>query len=217
MKFKAFKVALIFFFSLSLAGCMFIFQGGRRSDIEKIEKLSREINDLNATKSLLEDRLSQEIKDSQVRLQMMERGLVITFVADVLFDSGKALIKPEAYASLDKVARVLEENVPDLRVGVEGHTDNEPIKYSRWKSNWDLSVNRALSVLDYFIKQKDINAERLSVSGYGEYQSVAANDTKEGRMMNRRVEVVIMPALKKVKGVKKIKTPAVEEPAEKLK
>lgn len=196
------KIILVFFAGISLAGCTFIFQPGRRSDVRKIEELSQQLEELNRAKRLLEDRLSQEIADRQVRVQMMEKGLVITFVADVLFDSGKAKLRPEAYASLDKVARVLGENVPQLNVGIEGHTDNVPIKYSGWRSNWELSSARALSVLHYLVNEKGILPERVSAVGYGEYQPVASNDIKEGRQLNRRVEIVILPQVTKTKEVK---------------
>lgn len=199
MKSRLFKFGVIIFLSFALAGCTFILQKGRRSDVEKIEKLSRELDELSQTKRLLEDRLAQEIKDKQVKLQMMDKGLVITFLADVLFDSGKAVIKTETYSALDKVARVLKENVPQLNVGIEGHTDNEPIKYSGWKSNWELSTARALSVLHYMVDEKDISPKRLSAIGYGEYTPVASNATTEGRQLNRRVEIVIIPRVTKVK------------------
>jgi chemotaxis protein MotB len=199
MKARLFKYGTIVFLSFALAGCTFIFQKGRRSDVEKIEKLSRELDELSQTKRLLEDRLAQEIKDKQVKLQMMDKGLVITFLADVLFDSGKAVIKPETYPVLDKVARVLKENVPHLNVGIEGHTDNEPIKYSGWKSNWELSTGRALSVLHYLVDEKEISPKRVSAIGYGEYRPVASNATDEDRQLNRRVEVVIIPQVTKVK------------------
>jgi len=214
MEAKLFKVTLIIFLTLGLAGCTFIFQKGRRSDIQKIEELSKELDELGQTKRLLEDMLSQEIQDKQVSLKMMGKGLVITFVADVLFDSGKAKIKKEAYSILDKVARVLEENVPQLKVGVEGHTDNEPIKYSGWQSNWELSTARALSILHYLIDEKGISPDRLSVMGYSEYYPVASNDTKEGRRLNRRVEVVILPPVTRAKEAEKSKT---LEPQENLK
>jgi len=200
MRNQLLKMILIVLLSAALAGCTFVFQTGRRSDVQKIEKLSSQLDELNQTKRLLEDRLKQEIQDKQVRLQMMERGLVITFVADVLFDSGKAKIRSEAYPILDKVAVVLKENVPQFSVGIEGHTDNQPIKASGWKSNWELSTARALSVLHYLGEQKGIKPERLSAIGYGEYRSVASNDNNEGRQMNRRVEIVILPQVKKVKG-----------------
>lgn len=194
------KMILIVLLSAALAGCTFVFQTGRRSDVRKIEELSSQLDELNQTKRLLEDRLKQEIQDKQVRLQMMERGLVITFVADVLFDSGKAKIRSEAYPILDKVAVVLKENVPQFSVGIEGHTDNQPIKASGWKSNWELSTARALSVLHYLGEQKGIRPQRLSAIGYGEYRPVTSNDNNEGRQMNRRVEIVILPQVKKVKG-----------------
>lgn len=199
---KFFKSVLIIFIAVNLAGCTFIFQKGRRSDLEKIDELSRQLDELSRAKSLLEDRLSQEIKDKQVRLDMMEKGLVITFLADVLFDSGKAQLKPEVLGTLDKVARVLQENVRDFKVGIEGHTDNEPIRYSQWKSNWELSTARALSVLHYLIDKKEVSASRLSVLGYGEYKPVSSNETKDGRQLNRRVEIVILPKVTKAKTAK---------------
>lgn len=190
---------LLIFLSLSLAGCTFIFQTGRRSDAQRIEELSTQLNELTQTKLLLEERLAQEIKDKDIRLKMNEKGLVITFVADVLFDSGKAKIKSGAFGGLDKVARILQENVPQLNIGIEGHTDNVPIKSSGWKSNWELSTARALSVLHYLVDEKDISPDRVSAIGYGEYKPVASNDTKEGRQLNRRVEIVILPTLTKTK------------------
>jgi len=196
------KILFTVLVSVSLAGCTFIFQSGRRSDTQKIEDLSRQLDELNQTKRLLEERLSSEINDQQVKLQMMDKGLVISFVADVIFDSGKAKIKTEAYPVLDKVARVLTENVPQLNVGIEGHTDNVPVKLSKWKSNWELSSARSLSVLHYLADKKGISPDRLSAIGYGEYHPVDSNDTRVGRQANRRVEIVIIPQITKVKEAK---------------
>jgi chemotaxis protein MotB len=208
------KILFVGFIVITLAGCTFIFQKGRRSDTQKIEELSRQLDELNQTQKLLEDRLSKEIQDKQVKLQMMEKGLVITVLGDVLFDSGKANIRPAAYEILNKLAVVLKENVPDLSVGIEGHTDNLPIKVSGWKSNWELSTARALSVLHYLVDKEGISPDRLSAIGYGEYRPVASNDTKESRQLNRRVEIVILPEAKKVKEASVIKTP---EPKKNLK
>lgn len=199
MKSRIVRIILVVFLTFFVTGCTFIIQKGRRSDINKIEELSQALDELNQAKRLLENRLSSEINDKQVRLEMMEKGLVITFVADILFDSGKAKIRNEAYPLLDKVAVVLKENVPELNVGIEGHTDNDPIKYSGWKSNWELSTARALSVLHYLTDERGILPKRVSATGYGEYRPVASNDIKEGRQLNRRVEVVILPRATKVK------------------
>ena len=91
---------------------------------------------------------------------------------------------------------MLNTTVSDLNVGIEGHTDNRPIKKSGWKSNWELSTARALSVLHY-LSEKSVAEPRLAAIGYGEYKPVASNDTKEGRQKNRRVEIVILPKIEK--------------------
>jgi chemotaxis protein MotB len=175
-----------------IGGCTIIFQSGRRSDAEKIQSLERELEELRNARGILEQSLAKEIEDKKIRLAMQEKGLVITVVSEVLFDSGKAKLKPESLGTLDKVAKILRENVPENNIDIEGHTDNEPIKHSNWKSNWELSAHRALSVLEY-LESKGVESARLSASGYGEYQSVASNDSKEGRELNRRVEIVIRP------------------------
>lgn len=219
METRLIKILLVFFLTFSLAGCTIIFQKGRRSDIQKIEDLSRQVDELTQAKNILEERLQQEIKDKQVSLKMMEKGLVITFVDDVLFDSGKAVVRPEAYTMLDKVAKVLQENVADLDVGIEGHTDNQPIHFSarQWKSNWELSTARALSVLHYLSENEGVSPARLSAIGYGEYRPVASNDSKQGRQANRRVEIVILPKITKAKDAKQPAEPVLAEPEENLK
>lgn len=216
---RALKIFFVMFISLALAGCTFVFQKGRRSDAQKIEELSSQIDELSQAKKLLEERLGKEISDRQVKLQMMEKGLVITVVGDLLFDSGKAKIRPEAYPLLDKVARVLKDNMAGFNVGIEGYTDNVSIKYSHWKSNWELSTARALSVLHYLINEKGISPERLSAIGFGEYRPVSLEETEEGRSLNRRVEIVIQPKISKVKegNFTRSTKPKLLEPKENLK
>ena len=184
---------LIIMLVMNFSGCTFVFQKGRRVDVEKISKLKSELSDLERAKQELEGRLRQEISDKEVKVEMLERGLVITFVSEVLYNSGKADLRPDSFEKLDKVSRVLKTTVLDLNVGIEGHTDNEPIKYSGWKSNWELSAARALSVLDYLENNQGVESTRLSATGFGEYRPVDTNDTPEGKQENRRVEIVIMP------------------------
>src|SRR3989338_1599623 len=145
----AIQCALVICLTMGLTGCTLIFQKGRRSDVEKITQLKNELSELERAKAELEDRLRKEISDKDVKVEMSDRGLVITFLAEVLFDSGKDKIRSTAQEKLDQVAEVLNTTVRDLNVGIEGHTDNEPIKHSGWKSNWELSAARALSVLHY--------------------------------------------------------------------
>ncbi len=223
MRNNLFKSALVLFIVLGLSGCSFVFQKGRRSDAQRIEELSAQLDELQRSKSLLEQKLGQEISDKQIKLQMMEKGLVITVVGDLIFDSGKATIRPEAYNLLNKVSEVLKDNMAQFNVGIEGHTDNMPIKHSSWKSNWELSTARALSVLHYLVNEQGISPERLSAIGYGEYRPVASNDSASGRKQNRRVEIVILPNVTKVKGdssapaAPKDYEPGLKEPEENLK
>ena len=192
-------VILIGVFFLSSSGCTFIFQKGRRNDAsDQISKLKGDIDELQKAKIELEDRLKNEIADKEVSVERLQKGLVITFVAEVLFDSGKADLRKESFSKLDKIVSVIQDVVPDLNVGIEGHTDNEPIKHSAWKSNWELSSHRALSVL-YYLSEHNINPLRLAATGYGEYHPVGSNDTKESRQKNRRVEIVILPKVEKEK------------------
>lgn len=192
------KKCLVFFIIavFLLNGCAVVLQKGRRSDVEKIVSLEDEVDKLQQAKQDLQSQLSEEIKNNQVRLNIAEKGLVITFVAEVLFASGKAKLRIESFPILDKVAKILRENVPRNEIGIEGHTDNEPIKYSRWKSNWELSSQRALSVL-YYLQEQGIKPIRLSAIGYGEYRPIASNDIPEGKQFNRRVEIVILPKMVK--------------------
>ncbi|MBU0693229.1 MAG: OmpA family protein [Candidatus Omnitrophica bacterium] len=199
MKTNILFILLIFFF-LCLNGCAVIFQKGRRSDIEKIKSLQEELEGLRSMEKVLKGQLTQEIKDKQVSLKMEDKGLVITFVAEVLFDSGKAVLRKESLPILGKVAKVLKDEASGYDIGIEGHTDNEPIKHSPWKTNWELSAHRALSVLGC-LESEGIASARLRASGYGQYHPVASNDTSQGRFQNRRVEIVVLhQAVKKIKG-----------------
>lgn len=181
-----------------LSGCTVIFQKGRRTDIEKISKLRNDLSELERAKQELENRLKNEINDKEVKVEMQDKGLVITFVAEVLFDSGRAILRKDSLPKLEKVSSVLNTTVADLNIGVEGHTDNEPIKKSGWKSNWELSTARALSVL-HFLSEKGVSEPRLAATGFGEYKPVADNGAKDGRQKNRRVEIVILPKTEKQK------------------
>jgi chemotaxis protein MotB len=192
--------AALFIMSVYLTGCAVGFYAGRPSDKAKIVQLADELEQLRQAKSLLEEKLKREIGDKQVKLEMAERGLVITLITELLFDSGKAKISSEGAGVLNKIAPILKKNAYDNEIGIEGHTDNVPITYSGWKSNWELSTARSTEVLHYLIDKGDLNPKKLSATGYGEYRPVASNDTEEGRQKNRRVEIIIKPLTKTATG-----------------
>ena len=190
-------ILLLVVLTVSMSGCTLIFQKGRRVDVEKISKLKSELSEMERAKRELENRLKNEIDDKEVKVEMLEKGLVITFVAEVLFASGKAELKDRSLPKLDKVATVINTIARSMDVGIEGHTDNVPIKHSGWKSNWELSSARSLSVLHYMIKEKKVDPVRLSSTCYGRFKPIMSNDTVQGRQRNRRVEIVIIPEVQK--------------------
>lgn len=128
------------------------------------------------------------LKD-KVNMELTKRGLVVRLTGRVLYDIGKARIKPGGKKVLDKIADVIKERSNDIMV--EGHTDNWPINTEEFPSNWELSTTRATNVIKYFIEQQDIKPSRLSAAGYSEYRPLFPNDTSEHRAKNRRIQVVI--------------------------
>ena len=197
-------VALLLVVAFVLSGCAVGFYRRSPNDIKKIEDLRAEVDrlkllreqeqrDLESAKAELEKRLKGE---KGVSIGLSDRGLVVTFLAEVLFDSGKAKIRSEAHNVMDKVTKLINEKASDRNLAIEGYTDNEPIKKSGWKSNWELSTARATSVLHY-LEERGIEPNKLQATGYGEYRPVASNDTAEGRQKNRRVEIIILPNMSK--------------------
>ena len=167
-------------------------------DVAKIQQLSGQLEKLKGLRAE-EKRQFEEIRrelqkqlKGKARLDVKERGLVITLADNILFDSGKARIKKEAYPVLDKIIVVMKTKAAGKNIGVEGHTDNVPIKLSGWKSNRELSTARANNVYHYLVKG-GIKPSRLTTTGYGEYRPIAKNDTAAGRAKNRRVEIAILP------------------------
>jgi chemotaxis protein MotB len=127
----------------------------------------------------------------KVTFRFEDRGLVLQIVTDdVLFDLGKADLRPEGKAVLDGLASALKQ-VPN-NIAVEGHTDNRPISGFPFGSNWELSTYRATSVLRYLVEQKGLDAKRVSAAGFGEQRPLQPNDTPANQAKNRRVEIVVL-------------------------
>jgi OmpA-OmpF porin, OOP family len=138
---------------------------------ERAQALERELADLKGKKT--------------------DRGVVVT-LGDVLFDTGKATLKPGAYATIDRLATVLKEDTT-RKVIVEGHTDN----VGSDEYNQDLSERRAASV-QAALFERGVEASQVSTIGKGETTPVASNDSQAGRQQNRRVELVFQEDRSKV-------------------
>ncbi|NOX88628.1 MAG: OmpA family protein [Calditrichaeota bacterium] len=142
---------------------------------KKIEKI----------KKLLE---MSHIKD-QIDIEMDGMGIHIRLGDNILFDQGKADLKPSSFPILKAVADVARDDFKEIYV--EGHTDNVPIHTEKYPTNWELSTDRALSVVRYFHYVEGISASRLAAVGYGEYRPLVPNTTPKNRAKNRRVEIYI--------------------------
>jgi chemotaxis protein MotB len=145
---------------------------------------------LGRLKRSMESLLNTEIAKGKVQARMDPRGLVISLGEGGFFDSGSDQIKPEGKAMLDTIATSLVSVGNNIRV--EGHTDNIPIKNSKFPSNWELSTARATAIIAYMISNFGLRPELLSAAGYAEYRPAASNDTEEGRSHNRRVDIVVL-------------------------
>jgi chemotaxis protein MotB len=132
--------------------------------------------------------------DEDINIKV-DKGVVFIDISDkLLFKSGSYDITPRAKEVLGKVATVLK-NQPDLEFMVEGHTDNIPYKRPPLLDNWDLSVKRATAVVRILQNEYGLPPYHITAAGRSEYQPVTTNDTNEGRAMNRRTRIVILPQL----------------------
>jgi chemotaxis protein MotB len=152
------------------------------------------VKELSSTYEQLVDKMKGEIAKGQVTISELKGRLTVNMVDAILFDSGRAEIKPDGLVVLGKVIEILK-SVDDKAIRIEGHTDAIPISGSltqRYPTNWELSAARAINVARYLQKQA-INPATLSAAGFGEFKPVADNDTPEGRAKNRRIEIVLVP------------------------
>ena len=116
--------------------------------------------------------------------------VTVTLQNAILFDAGKASLKKSTSAELDHIQSVLESKYSGRQIDVVGHTDTDPIKKSQWKDNWELSAQRALSVVRYLV-ERGVSKDTIRAVGRGESQPVAPNDSAGGKAKNRRVEIVV--------------------------
>ena len=147
---------------------------------------------LDTFRSMLE-RFQSMIDSGRLRVRIVRNRMLIELSDNILFDSGRADLKEEGEQALTEIVQVLR-SIPDRHYQVAGHTDNIPMRSSRFESNWALSSARAVTVARFMIAQ-GLAADRISAAGYADTQPVASNDTADGRAQNRRIEIVLLPNL----------------------
>jgi chemotaxis protein MotB len=167
----------------------------QQGQIGQLEKSREEkVQEVSKTYTQMIEKMKSEIADGQVTITELQGKLTVNMVDAILFDSGKADIKPEGRQVLQKVAEVIGQ-VEDKAVRVEGHTDNVKIGgvlTRAFPSNWELSAARANNVARY-LQRLGVDPTLLSAAAFGEYRPVSENDTPEGRAKNRRIEIVLVP------------------------
>jgi len=154
-----------------------------------------EIRRLTKTQEELSQSLKDEIAKGNIKIQQVRDRLTINMVDRVLFDSGRADIKPAGLKVLKQVSDVLNK-ITDKQIRIEGHTDNVPIStklQDKFKTNWELSTTRATTVVRYLIDQGGVQPQSLSAVGYADTHPIESNDSEQGRSSNRRIEIVLYP------------------------
>ena len=150
---------------------------------EQAKRLNRMLRE--ALMGFKSDELTVEIKNGRVYVSMSDK---------LMFKSGSATVESKGLEALAILGRILNQN-KDFEILIEGHTDNVPISTSRYKDNWDLSVDRATSMVRLLSNKHNIESTRLTAAGRGEFMPRADNKTAEGRAQNRRTEIILSPKL----------------------
>lgn len=138
--------------------------------------------------------LQDGIRDNDVEVKVDKTVVFVNLSDKMVYHSGSALLTPRAKEVLGKIAKIIESR-PDLEVMVEGYTDNRPITKACYEDNWDLSVKRATAVVRTLQNQYNVDPNKLIAAGRGEYNTLASNETEEGRSLNRRTRIIILPRL----------------------
>lgn len=156
------------------------------------DALKREREQMTSIARNILEALQPLVQEGKVRVTQQSRGIIVEINASVLFAPGEARLAEESSQALKAVAAVLKNDHHAIQV--EGHTDDVPISTPAFPSNWELSAVRASSVVRLFI-ESGISEKRLSAVGYGQTQPVGDNTVPDGRLRNRRVQVMILANL----------------------
>ncbi len=163
-------------------------------DIPKgLDIVSREFQVRFTVEELLE-RLKSAVKleliKGEIQIESLEDRVVLRMKDRLIFAPGSARLTPQAKLVLDALGEVFK--LFDGEIVVAGHTDDTPVRGGRYRSNWELSAARAVSVLEYLLKKGYVLPEQVSAVGYGPSRPLYPNDTPEHRAANRRVEIILL-------------------------
>jgi flagellar motor protein MotB len=164
-----------------------------KADPAQVSQLQAQIAERDAKLAELQTQLRQPtagaaapgIEGIEATYDDASGKMTVALPGDVLFNSGDATVRDSARSTLDKVASSLKKDYANKKVRIEGHTDADPIKYSKWKSNQELSEARAAAVKSYLVK-KGVDTSLVTVAGFG-----ADKPKSKSKEANRRVDIVV--------------------------
>lgn len=163
----------------------------------QVQAKEEELQKLQGTYQELEAKMKEEIAKGDVRLSQAGGRIKVDLVDEILFDVGDASISARGSEVLSRVGTVLA-GVQGKKIQVSGHTDDLPISdrlRDRFPTNWELAAARASNVVRFLEEKAKVPGRRLVVAAYGPWEPIASNKTAEGRARNRRIEIVLTPAL----------------------
>lgn len=153
-------------------------------------KYAQRIDALKQKNKNIRSKLRNDIK--QVKIKERRKRLYITLENKLLFKLGESNINNNRHKTLTKIADVLRQ-YPNRELRVAGYTDDIPVVTDKYKDNWGVSADRALSIVRYFVEKENISADRFGALAFGEHRPVVKNNSQKNRAKNRRVEIIILP------------------------
>ncbi|GKX28978.1 OmpA/MotB protein [Vallitalea longa] len=162
-------------------------EGEEDADIteSKLAEARKDAEDIN-------EYLKKEGYENEVDVKYNSNVIKLTIEGEILFESGRAKLTPDAIKLVDVISVKVKEHLADKTIQIEGHTDNRPINTAKYPSNWELSQARAIAVGYRLINEHGIDPSKIAATGYGEYRPLTDNSTPEGRAINRRVEIKLV-------------------------
>ncbi|MCU0661595.1 MAG: OmpA family protein [Myxococcota bacterium] len=163
------------------------------------EREARLRNEQKAQKERLDkyrkviEKFQKLVSSGKLKIRIVRGRMVVEMDSNILFPTGKATLSDVGKVALGELSSILKTiDARDFQVA--GHTDNVPIKSKGFASNWELSTQRAVTVVKFF-QEQGVNPKNLSAAGYAEYMPAAPNTNEDGKSQNRRIEIVLMPNL----------------------
>ena len=163
----------------------------------QIKTLQEELERRKQIQQALTQQAQEEIDKGEIQVSQRLDNTVIRLEEQILFDTGKADLKPSGIEILKMIAEMMQ-SIEYHELQVEGHADSRPIRgmlKRRFATNWELSAARSIQVVRYLVEKLGVDATRISVAGFGQFRPVAENDTVQNLQLNRRVEFVFRPII----------------------